>query len=180
MGLLGLAIGAFEHFSQKSQSPPPSNVPSSPFAPMPQSPTAGPSVSSVPWTPPPLPHQAGKPDLANREGEAILLIRAMIASANADHNIDEQERQKIVAKMAESGLSTDDRGFLENELANPLELRSLIEQINTPELAEQVYVASLLAVDLDSDAERNYLRRLAKGLNLDEAVVSKWSKAGAD
>ena len=43
----------------------------------------------------------------------------------------------------------------------------------TPELAKQVYVASLLAVDVDSEDETNYLRQLAGSLHLSDDVVDE-------
>ena len=46
--------------------------------------------------------------------------------------------------------------------------------MKSPEMAEQVYAASVLAVEVDSDAERNYLQRLAAALKLDGATVAKW------
>lgn len=172
MGLLGIAIGAFEHFTQSSQaSSQSSGNPSNAVAPMPQTPGAPPAVN---WTPPPLPEQLPQPAASDVPQQVILLIRAMIASANADHAIDAQERQKILAKMEQHGLSAEERRFLEEEFAHPLELRSLAEQVKSPELAEQAYVVSLLAIEIDSEAERNYLRRLAKALNLSDAQVARW------
>ena len=46
--------------------------------------------------------------------------------------------------------------------------------VKSPEMAEQVYAASVLVLEVYSDAERNYLQRLASALNLDTATVAKW------
>ena len=177
MGLLGLAVGAFEHFTQ-NQTPSASGSPplpggSNPVAPMPR---VGDGVASRPavnWTPPPLPIN---PIEAPRNEEAMLLIRAMIAAANADHAVDDSERQAILGKVTASGFSPEEHSFIEQELASPLDLRSLVAQVKSSEMAEQVYAASVLALEVDSDAERNYLQRLASALNLDTATVAKWSK----
>jgi uncharacterized membrane protein YebE (DUF533 family) len=106
----------------------------------------------------------------------MLLIRAMIAAANADHAVDDSERQAILGKVTASGFSPEEHNFIEQELASPLDLRSLVAQVKSSEMAEQVYAASVLALEVDSDAERNYLQRLASALNLDTATVAKWSK----
>ncbi len=98
-----------------------------------------------------------------------MLIRAMIAAANADHAVDDVERHAILEKVTASGLGAEERDFIEQELANPLDLRALVAQVKSPEMAEQVYAASVLALEVDSDAERNYLQRLASALNLDTA-----------
>jgi uncharacterized membrane protein YebE (DUF533 family) len=100
----------------------------------------------------------------------------MIAAANADHAVDDVERHAILEKVTASGLGVAERGFMEEELSNPLDLRALVAQVKSPEMAEQVYAASVLALEVDSDAERNYLQRLASALNLDSATVVKWNK----
>jgi len=177
MGLLGLAVGAFEHFTQ-NQNPqasgnPPSPGGSSPVAPMPQV-GGGVAPPAVNWTPPPLPSNSTPEAPAN--AEALLLIRAMIAAANADHAVDDVERHAILEKVTASGLGAEERGFIEAELSNPVDLRALVAQVKSPEMAEQVYAVSVLALEVDSDAERNYLQRLAAALNLDTATVAKWSR----
>ncbi len=100
----------------------------------------------------------------------------MIAAANADHAVDDVERHAILEKVTASGLGAEEHSFIEEELANPLDLRALVAQVKSPEMAEQVYAASVLALEVDSDAERNYLQRLASALNLDTATVAKWNK----
>ena len=110
MGLLGLAVGAYEHFTQnqnpQSSGSPPSPGGSSPVAPMPQT-GGGAPRPAVNWTPPPLPSDP-KSD-APRNEEALLLIRAMIAAANADHAVDDVERQTILEKITASGLGAEER-----------------------------------------------------------------------
>jgi hypothetical protein len=58
MGLLGLAIGAYEHFSQQRNPPSLNPTPNSPppFAPMPE------SRPVLNWSPPPIPNQNVSPD----------------------------------------------------------------------------------------------------------------------
>ena len=177
MGLLGLAVGAYEHFTQNQNPQTPGNPQSpggsNPVAPMPQG-GGGVAPPAVSWTPPPLPSNPTTEAPANEE--ALLLIRAMIAAANADHAVDDVERHAILEKVTASGLGAEEHSFIEKELANPLDLRNLVAKVKSPEMAEQVYAASVLALEVDSDAERNYLQRLASALNLDTATVAKWNK----
>jgi uncharacterized membrane protein YebE (DUF533 family) len=177
MGLLGLAVGAYEHFMQDRNAQPPLQSPSpgsaSALAPMPQSTSGISPHPGVPWAPPPLP--ADPAPEASRNEESLLLIRAMIAAANADHAVDDAERETILAKVSASGLGPEERSFIEQELSNPPDMRSLASQVKSPQMAEQVYTASVLALEVDSDAERNYLQRLASALNLDAGTVAKWS-----
>ena len=94
------------------------------MAPMPQ---AGGGVAPHPavhWTPPPLPPNPASE--AARNEDALLLIRAMIAAANADHAVDDVERHAILGKVTASGLGAEEHSFIEKELANPLDLRALV------------------------------------------------------
>ena len=41
-----------------------------------------------------------------------------------------------------------------------------------PELAAQVYSASLMAIDVDTDAEKKYLAKLAGAMGLNQNVIN--------
>jgi uncharacterized membrane protein YebE (DUF533 family) len=44
-------------------------------------------------------------------------------------------------------------------------------EVPNPQTAVEVYASSLLAIEVDTPAERDYLRRLAQGLGLEERTV---------
>jgi uncharacterized membrane protein YebE (DUF533 family) len=98
--------------------------------------------------------------------KALLLIRAMIAAANADGQITAVERQRILGKLDEAGADADDRRTIEQELQQPRSLDALLRDVTDPETAEQVYLASEIAIDAGSPAEKSYLQYLAARLNL--------------
>jgi uncharacterized membrane protein YebE (DUF533 family) len=98
--------------------------------------------------------------------KALLLIRAMIAAANADGQITAVERQRILGKLDEAGADADDRRIIEQELQQPRSLDALLRDVTDPETAEQVYLASEMAIDAGSPAEKSYLQYLAARLNL--------------
>ena len=57
----------------------------------------------------------------------------------------------------------------------PVEVAALLlpaeyVRATTPELATQVYAASLIAIDPDTDVERDYLAQLASKLRIDPAL----------
>lgn len=192
MGLLGLAIGAFEHFTQQggqttgpvgSQPTPPVPPPVAGGTIPPPLPVAGGTVPpSLPGsmhenvTPPGLPPlPTASLETANQQNnEALLLIRAMIAAANADYSIDENERNTILARVQAAGLDEQEREFILQELDHPLGIVELTSQVQTPMLAEQVYAVSLIATQADTEIEQNYLRSLARRLKLDESTLAKW------
>lgn len=106
------------------------------------------------------------------EKRSLLLLRAMVAAANADHHIDEEERRRIFSKAEFHGLSSEEQRFLDREFDRPTSISGLVRAVQGDHaLARQVYIVSLLAVDLDTDAERFYFQQLAEALGLSEADV---------
>ena len=59
-----------------------------------------------------------------------------------------------------------DRSWLEAELARPLDPAAVAQAAATPEMAAEMYLASLLVVDEESFMERAYLDELARQLKL--------------
>jgi uncharacterized membrane protein YebE (DUF533 family) len=108
--------------------------------------------------------------------KALLLIRAMIAAANADGQITAVERQRILGKLDEAGADADDRRIIEQELQQPRSLDALLRDVTDPETAEQVYLASEMAIDAGSPAEKSYLQYLAARLNLPEDRVQELNR----
>jgi uncharacterized membrane protein YebE (DUF533 family) len=100
-----------------------------------------------------------------------LLVRAMISAAKADGQIDQAELDRIMGKIGDDGVTDEERREIADELARPLDLQALVSAASDEKIAAQVYGASLLAIDADTDAEKDYLRQLAQGLNLDQGVV---------
>ena len=172
MGAIGLAFAAFEHFSQKKASgPPPPPGPAGPPR-VSSGPPPPPGMSgAAPPPPPPVPTAPASEQ--TRQKNALLLIRAMIAAAHADGQLDEKERSSILSQVEEAGLGEEERRFMLQELDHPSRMDSLLPAGLTPGLREQVYAASLLAIEVDSQAERDYLDRLAQRLGLDEAARKK-------
>jgi uncharacterized membrane protein YebE (DUF533 family) len=62
-------------------------------------------------------------------------------------------------------------------MQKPIDIDSIIRQVSSPELAVQVYAASLLAIEVDTAAERSYLRDLAGRLGLDANVSARIHQA---
>jgi uncharacterized membrane protein YebE (DUF533 family) len=116
--------------------------------------------------PPQDPAEAEQP-----EESATLILAAMINAAKADGQVDQEELQRILGKLREVGANADALDFVLIELRKPMDLEGLIRRVPNAELAVQLYAASLLAIEVDTEAERQYLRRLAHGLGLEASVV---------
>jgi uncharacterized membrane protein YebE (DUF533 family) len=102
---------------------------------------------------------------------ALILVRAMIAASRADGHIDDAERARIMDKLKVSGLGADAAQFLENELANPVDLDAIVVAAATEEQCVELYTASRLAIEPETRAERGYLDLLAGRLGLADALV---------
>jgi uncharacterized membrane protein YebE (DUF533 family) len=111
------------------------------------------------------------PEAQIEDRKALLLIRAMVAAANADGHIDQEERRRILANLDQAGAGAEERRAMEQELARPLSIDQIVAEVDSPETAEQVFLASTLAIEADSGAERSYLQFLAARLNLPEERV---------
>lgn len=121
---------------------------------------------------------AGMRKPANAEEErqvldvATLTIRAMINAAKADGRIDEREAQRLVGKMQEDGVTDEERNFAINEMRKPMETDAIVRAVPNQQVAAQIYAASLMAIEIDTDAERRYLQDLAGMLGMDKPVVA--------
>ncbi len=99
---------------------------------------------------------------------AMVLIRAMTSSAKADGEVSQDEVDAIVQRAGD--LDADEEALLRHELSTPLDLDALIESVPSG-MEKDVYVASLLPIEVDTIEERDYLRDLADGLGLREDDV---------
>lgn len=95
--------------------------------------------------------------------QAEVLLRAMISAAKADGEIDAEEQRKITEHLGE--VTQDEIDFIRKEMASPLDVQGLIASIPSG-MEQQAYLISLLAIDLDSKPEAQYLDKLAKGLSI--------------
>jgi uncharacterized membrane protein YebE (DUF533 family) len=111
------------------------------------------------------------------DAHAMLLIRAMIAAANADGQITPDERQRIAGKLEQAGAGPDERAVLERELESPRSADQIVREVKDQETAVQVYLASRLAMNPDTAAERAYLDFLAARLNIPADRLSQLNAA---
>ena len=111
------------------------------------------------------------------DGRALLLIRAMIAAANADGNISPEERRRIVGRLDEAGADAEDHRLIEQELANPKSLETLLVQVKDHDTAQQFYAASRAAMDGESPTQTAYLDDLRNRLDLPPAETTQIDQA---
>lgn len=110
--------------------------------------------------------------LASPESERLAL-RAMIAAAKSDGQIDQSEMEKIIGKISADDVTPEEKQFVLQEMGKPLDIDALVADVRDPAQAAQVYAASIIAIDVDTEEERAYLRELASKLGLDNTAVAQ-------
>ena len=104
---------------------------------------------------------------ASQEEQAKILLKAMINAAKADGQIDKDEQAKIVEHIGE--VTAEELEFVKSEMASELDLEGVIASASGIE--GEVYLSSLMTINLDSKEEALYLDKLAKGLNISEEAA---------
>jgi len=112
-------------------------------------------------------------NIAASEQLGLTLVRAMIAVAKADGRLDPQESQAIFEKIQSLGLDSESQALLVEEIGHPVDMDAIVRSATSPEVAAEIYAASLLAVEVDTAAEKGYLAMLAARLRLPSALVAE-------
>jgi uncharacterized membrane protein YebE (DUF533 family) len=107
-----------------------------------------------------------------QQKQALLLIRAMIAAAYSDGVLDDKERADFIARLDQAGVTAEERALFLAELSAPKPVTMLTAEVDAPDLAEQFYVVSVLAITADTPAERAHLQMLPALLRLSPDQVA--------
>lgn len=110
---------------------------------------------------------------AEVEAHSQAILVALVAAAKADGHIDARERQLIDGEIAKLTGDRELQGWLDRELAKPLDPREVARAARSEEMAAEMYLASLLMVDEESYMERAYLDELARQLSLDPGLKAE-------
>ncbi|MFJ4141563.1 tellurite resistance TerB family protein [Pseudomonas sp. NPDC089734] len=101
---------------------------------------------------------------AEEHSQAIL--RALVAAAKADGHVDERERELIEGEFRKLSNDHELQHWLRAELNKPLDPSEVARAARTPEMAAEMYIASVILVDQEHFMERAYLDELARQLGL--------------
>lgn len=115
------------------------------------------------------------PPQADLHSEAIL--RALVGAAKADGHIDAREREAIEGEFVRISPDSDMQRWLQAELDKPLDPADVARAATTPEIAAEMYLASLVAADEQNFMERAYLDELAKRMGIDDALKQSLEQA---
>jgi uncharacterized membrane protein YebE (DUF533 family) len=111
---------------------------------------------------------------------AEILLRAMVAGAYSDGMMTPEERQAIVGQLDSMGLGTAEKSYLEGMLAAPVSMKLIAAACVTDEMKAQAYIAAQMGIDVDTDAERQFLKDFAAALGLAPGLVAHLDQAAAE
>ena len=111
------------------------------------------------------------------ELSAALMLRAVIQAVKCDGDLDEDERARLMKAMGEADQS--EVQAVQAELNRPVDVQGLARAVPAG-LEPQVYMVSLMAINLDQKAEAEYLHQLAGALDISpDQANAIHDKAGA-
>ncbi|CAI8870785.1 tellurite resistance TerB family protein [Pseudomonas zeae] len=114
------------------------------------------------------------PAQAEQHSQAIL--KALVAAAKADGHIDDRERQLIEGEFTKLDNDQELQHWLHAELNKPLDPTDVARAASTPEMAAEMYIASVMLVDEESFMEKSYLDELARQLKLEPGLKVELEK----
>ncbi len=104
------------------------------------------------------------------EDHSRVMLKAMIAAAKADGHMDERERDLVEAELHRLEADPAMRAWVDAELRRPVEPAEVAAAAAGPEMAAEIYLASVLVTDDTTTMERAYLDALATALALPPAL----------
>ena len=104
------------------------------------------------------------------------ILKALVAAAKADGHIDDRERQLIEGEFIKLDNDQELQHWLHAELNKPLDPADVARAASTPEMAAEMYIASVMLVDEESFMEKSYLDELARQLKLEPGLKVELEK----
>ena len=101
------------------------------------------------------------------------ILKAMVAAAKADGHVDAKERQLLEEQIGALANDPELLRWLDAELNKPLDPADVARAASTPEMAAEMYIASVLMVDEEHFMERAYLEELARQLKLEPGLKAE-------
>lgn len=100
------------------------------------------------------------------EQHSQAILKALVAAAKADGHVDERERVLIEGEFRKLDNDPQLQHWLHSELNKPLDPADVARAASTPEMAAEMYLASVMLVDEEHFMEKAYLDELARQLQL--------------
>lgn len=113
------------------------------------------------------------------ENRSIAILRAMVGASKSDGTIDEAEHAAISGQIKAAGIESEASGVLLEEMGKSSDAARIAKLSDSPAMAVDLYLASLLVTGQKNDAEKAYLAELASELKLAEDLVKELHREAA-
>jgi uncharacterized membrane protein YebE (DUF533 family) len=113
---------------------------------------------------------------AQVEQHSQAILKALVAAAKADGHVDERERALIEGEFTKLDNDRELQHWLHAELNKPLDPTDVARAASTPEMAAEMYIASVMLVDEENFMEKSYLDELARQLKLEPGLKAELEK----
>ncbi|MCW1245840.1 tellurite resistance TerB family protein [Pseudomonas sp. SAICEU22] len=110
------------------------------------------------------------------EQHSQAILKALVAAAKADGHVDERERHLIEGEFTKLDNDQELQHWLHAELNKPLDPTDVARAASTPEIAAEMYIASVMLVDEENFMEKSYLDELARQLKLEPGLKAELEK----
>jgi uncharacterized membrane protein YebE (DUF533 family) len=134
---------------------------------------AGVPAAPVPASQPPAARTFEALPAPVQEEHSRAMLKAMIAAAKSDGHMDSRERELVTGELTRLQADDATRRWVQAELERPVDPAEVAASAQGPEMAAEIYLASLLVVDDTSTMERAYLEALARELRLDPGLKTQ-------
>jgi uncharacterized membrane protein YebE (DUF533 family) len=94
------------------------------------------------------------------------MLKALVAAAKSDGHMDDAERGQVEDALHRLNADAETRAWVDAELRRPVDPADVAAAATGPEMAAEIYLASVLVVDDTTVMERAYLDELARRLQL--------------
>jgi uncharacterized membrane protein YebE (DUF533 family) len=115
-------------------------------------------------------------DIQQEDANSLVLLKAMLAAANADGHIDETELATIRERLQAFDLDAN----LADLTGQTLTAQQVAELSDSVDLSAQIYLVSNLVLSRDSIQDEVYRQELIQALNLADSLVEVLDKAGEE
>lgn len=114
------------------------------------------------------------------ETHSQAMLKAIITAAKADGHMDERERELVEAELHRLEADPSMRAWVDAELKRPVEPAEVAAASAGPEMAAEIYLASVIVVDDTTTMERAYLDALATALQLPPGLKDDLERRARD
>ena len=129
---------------------------------------------AAPGTPQAEPQTLDRLPQAQAEQHQRAILLAMVTAAKADGHVDAREQGLMTEALTKlGGGNAEFEQWLAAELNKPLDPAAVARAATTPEMAAEIYIASVLVVNEEHFLERAYLDELARQLRLEPGLKAE-------